>query len=217
MNVNCPSCQALFRVDPERVPSAGVRVRCSSCTQVFLLTRQGATAAAPDGRAAVAPPRAAPRPSTTAAPPASPPKPAPAPRQTTSPAPRSAATAAPAAQTAAARPAPPSAPAPGQASPTTPPAPSPAPSAPARRSFGAQDPDARAQRIARALVSDIVAYHPDRREKSLAAGTLRVEFREEIMKSWEEYVAQVGAELAKKTPHFRAALNEILAKGEAIF
>ena len=44
-----------------------------------------------------------------------------------------------------------------------------------------------------------------------------MEFREEIMKSWEEYVAQVGAELAKKTPHFRAALNEILAKGESIF
>jgi hypothetical protein len=66
-------------------------------------------------------------------------------------------------------------------------------------------------------VSDIVAYNPDRREKSLAAGTLRTEFREEIMKSWEEYVAQVGADLAKSTPHFRLALNDILAKGAAVF
>ncbi len=37
------------------------------------------------------------------------------------------------------------------------------------------------------------------------------------MKSWEEYVAQVGDDLAKSTPFFRDALNEILAKGEKIF
>src|SRR5690606_24999208 len=46
--------------------------------------------------------------------------------------------------------------------------------------FGPQDPDQRAKRIARALVSDIVAYHQDRWERSLAAGTLREDFREEI-------------------------------------
>ena len=62
--------------------------------------------------------------------------------------------------------------------------------------------------MARALVSDIVAYHPERRDRALAAGTLRTEFRDEIMKSWEEYVAQVGAEMAKKAPT-SAALNEI--------
>jgi hypothetical protein len=37
------------------------------------------------------------------------------------------------------------------------------------------------------------------------------------MKSWEEYVAQVGLELAKSTPHFRTALNDILAKGQQVF
>jgi hypothetical protein len=83
--------------------------------------------------------------------------------------------------------------------------------------FGSRDPNARAQRIARALVSDIVAYHPKRREECLAAGTLRTEFREEIMKSWEEYVAQVGLETAKSTPFFREALNAILAKGRPVF
>jgi hypothetical protein len=81
--------------------------------------------------------------------------------------------------------------------------------------FTARDPGARAERIARALVSDIVAYHPRRREECLAAGTLRAEFRDEIMKSWEEYVAQVGLETAKSTPYFRNALNDILAKGAA--
>jgi hypothetical protein len=83
--------------------------------------------------------------------------------------------------------------------------------------FGSRDPSARAQRIARALVSDIVAYHPKRRDACLAEGTLRTEFRDEIMKSWEEYVAQVGLDMAKSTPYFRNALNDILAGGQQIF
>jgi hypothetical protein len=83
--------------------------------------------------------------------------------------------------------------------------------------LGSKDPNARAERLARALVSDIVAYHPARREKSLGDGTLRTEFREEIMKSWDEYVAQVGMNMAKSTPYFRDALNKILAKGQQLF
>jgi hypothetical protein len=46
---------------------------------------------------------------------------------------------------------------------------------------------------------------------------MKTEFREEIRKSWEEYVAQVGLEMAKGTTFFRDALNEILAKGDKIF
>ena len=71
--------------------------------------------------------------------------------------------------------------------------------------------------MARALVSDIVAYHPKKRKESLAKGTMRQDFKDEIMKSWEEYVAQVGNDLAKSTPFFRNALNEILADGQQIF
>ena len=83
--------------------------------------------------------------------------------------------------------------------------------------FGVADPHGKARRLARALVSDIVVYHPERRERSLSAGTLRQEFRDEIRKSWDEYVAQVGDELARGTPYFREALNEILAGGSAVF
>jgi hypothetical protein len=83
--------------------------------------------------------------------------------------------------------------------------------------FGRKDPHARAQRIARALVSDIVAYHPQRRDEALARGTMRTEFREEIMKSWEEYVAQVGDDLARETSYFRDALNDLLARGQRVF
>ena len=200
MNVLCPKCQALFRIDPERVPPAGARVRCSRCAEIFPLSRNGAAPAS----AAPARPGAS-----TAAGPFAPPRTAtPGPRPAAAPAPHAPA------------PAPANAPPPPPAVATRP-APAPAAAAPAaarpRRSFAAQDPDARAERIARALVSDIVAYNPERRDKSLASGTLRGEFREEIVKSWEEYVAQVGPELARKTPHFRNALNEILARGQSVF
>jgi hypothetical protein len=84
-------------------------------------------------------------------------------------------------------------------------------------SFGSTDPNAKARRLARALVSDIVTYHPERRDRSLGDGTLKREFMEEIKKSWEEYVEQVGSDMARSTPHFRDALNDILAKGQQIF
>ncbi len=126
------------------------------------------------------------------------------------PAPALAAVAAPA-------PEPVAAPAPAPA-PVAAPAPAPAPAPAARANpFGANDPGAKARRLARALVSDIVTYHPERRDQALANGTLKREFMEEIKKSWEEYVAQVGPEISRGTPHFRDALNEILAKGQAVF
>ncbi|HSH46612.1 MAG TPA: zinc-ribbon domain-containing protein [Longimicrobiales bacterium] len=83
--------------------------------------------------------------------------------------------------------------------------------------FGPQDPDTRAERLARALVSDIVVYNRERWEESRSAGTLRTDFREEILKSWDEYVEQVGEEMARKTPYFRDALNAILAEGGRVF
>lgn len=104
--------------------------------------------------------------------------------------------------------------------PTPAPTPAPAPAPAATRApspFGASDPAAKARRLARALISDIVTYFPDRRERALADGTLRKEFTEEITKSWQEYTAQVGADMAKKTPYFREALNDILAKGQQVF
>ena len=97
----------------------------------------------------------------------------------------------------------------------------PAPSAPAAPAappvFGRPDPQAKARRLARALVSDIVVYHPERRDRSLADGTMRQEFREEIRRSWDEYVGQVGDQVARGTPFFRDALNEILAGGRPVF
>jgi predicted Zn finger-like uncharacterized protein len=192
MNVSCPQCSTTYRVDPAKVPQAGVNARCGNCSGVFRVAvegdREGSTATA----AAVSAPPA----------PTSTPEPTAAPRGTTAGAPAVARApeAAPSQQQGAQSP---------QAA-ATPPARSTSP-------FGSADPQARARRLARALVSDIVVYHPERREKSRRDGTLRQEFREEIRKSWEEDVAQVGTAFARETPFFRDALNEILAGGDRVF
>jgi hypothetical protein len=37
------------------------------------------------------------------------------------------------------------------------------------------------------------------------------------MKPWDDYAAQVGDELANPTPYFLNALNDILARRQAVF
>ncbi|HSJ64024.1 MAG TPA: hypothetical protein VK922_08965 [Gemmatimonadaceae bacterium] len=83
--------------------------------------------------------------------------------------------------------------------------------------FLANDPNARARRLARALVSDIVTYFPEKHREGLAHNTLPLLFKEEIKKSYEEYRDQVGGDFAESTTHFQDALNEILAQGARVF
>jgi hypothetical protein len=83
--------------------------------------------------------------------------------------------------------------------------------------FLANDPNQKAKRLARALVSDMVAYHPQKRDEGMRAGTLKQLFREEIKKSYEEYVEQIGKEFAESTTHFQDALNDVLAGGKKVF
>lgn len=112
-------------------------------------------------------------------------------------------------QTAAAEPPRPSAPAA--------PAPGTGATRPPINPFLANDPHAKAKRLARALVSDLVTYFPQKCEEGLRDGTLKQLFKDEIQKSHEEYVAQVGREFAESTPHFQDALNDILARGQKVF
>ena len=273
MNVTCPNCTTVYRVDPAKVPAAGVRARCAICAAVFAVSTNGdqpvAQVSAPAPAPATAPaPVPPPAPATAAPPPAAPgpamrpaasgiaqpagiggtysrtgsaaPPPAGAPPRPATPAygpgspPRApiASPARPAAVPPAAAPpahgagAAPQTPSPsvgsGYGSPPEPPsaAPSPRPAAgPARvvNPFLAQDPSAKARRLARALISDMVVYHPAKRQEGLRDGTLKALFEEEIQKSWEEYTDQVGHEIAESTPYFREALNEILADGRALF
>lgn len=134
-------------------------------------------------------------------------------------------------------PARPAAPPAGAPRPAVTPAPAPAPRAPspARASapaalakemtgplrpvnpFLVQDPRQKARRLARALISDMIVYHPEKRQQGLREGTLPQLFKDEIDKSWQEYVVQVGHELATGTSYWTEALNEILAGGKRVF
>jgi predicted Zn finger-like uncharacterized protein len=238
MNVTCPQCASVFRVDPAKVPESGVRARCSVCAGLIAVRR-------PPISAPVLPPIDIPLPpiEQSPAPFAEPLAPPPAPVQESAPVVETSAYAEPAAPYV--EPAPiemPPAPevmvrevaapvvppaVPFTTLPTEPPpairsAPTevevPRPSA-ARfaNPFLQQDPATRARRLARALVSDLVVYHPEKRQRGLADGTLKELFSEEIRKSWEEYSDQVGQEIATTTPWFTEALNEILAEGRPLF
>ena len=280
MNVSCPDCRSIFRVDPAKVPSSGVRARCSVCGGVISIpapTGQNTPASGvPQAGGSNTPSGNQPRPRTTPqaadswdpAPfsspsqrtPAAPPPPAFPPRSAEVPAaprprPESverasvAATATPPSPTSAlpeftpppAVPpftAPTSAPftapaappfVPSASRPPTPPrtqGPPPSPAAPVTGNGGARrplnpflskDPNQRAKRLARALVSDIITYHPAKHAEGLRDGTLKQLFREEIKKSFEEYIAQVGQQLAESTTYFQEALNEVLGAGKKIF
>ncbi len=90
--------------------------------------------------------------------------------------------------------------------------------APKRKSVGKKErADARAQRLARVLVSDIVMYNKEKRDQALIDGRLMAVLSDEIKKSWELYKEKVGDELAKSTNYFKDALNEILADGQQVF
>jgi predicted Zn finger-like uncharacterized protein len=279
MNVTCPNCATIYRVDPAKVPEGGVRARCSVCSAVFAVRREGeqevpspprppaketgatapastpqpvATAPRPPAPPSVAPAPAAPAaagpagfpprpagpqkpaagvPASPAAPAsgAAPGRPIPAPPATRAAPSNAAASAVPPsaaprptpmpAQTAppaAPKPATPPPPAQSPASPSRPPSPAPAGGRP-QNPFLSQDPALKAKRLARALISDMVVYHPGKRQEGLRDGNLKELFEEEIKKSWEEYAEQVGREIADSTGYFREALNEILAGGRQIF
>ena len=83
--------------------------------------------------------------------------------------------------------------------------------------FMVQDPKQKARRLARALISDMIVYHPEKRQQGIRDGTLPALFKDEIDKSWLEYTEQVGKEMAESTPFWTEALNEILAGGKKLF
>ena len=63
----------------------------------------------------------------------------------------------------------------------------------------------------------MITYNPDRHAQALARGTLSDDFEDEIAKSWEEYVDQVGRDMAESTDYWTNALNDVLARGEKVF
>jgi len=218
MVVQCSSCLTEFELDPRKVPTSGVRARCSVCSAVI------AVPAPPherrDDRAA--------QPETRTAPAAQSPEPERAPARPVSELQPTGAAAgagtsgqAPAAPLGAMATATAAAPSATTATETSRAASDVTPAGGVSRRpinpFLSRDPALRAKRLARALVSDIVAYHPARHAEGLREGTLKTLFRDEIKKSYEEYVDQVGRDFASSTTHFQDALNDVLAGGKKLF
>jgi predicted Zn finger-like uncharacterized protein len=212
MITTCTGCQTRYRLDDGRVPRRRIRVRCPRCEAVFALDGTQAAAqiapvedglviersggglfsAPPPSAAAVETPRPVPRPQ---------PIPTPAP-----------AAAAPAGAFATARAT--TASAAAVAEPAAPTADSEAPGDPGGRPRRDRD---KARRLARALVSDILVYNRESRDRAMTEGNLIQALGPEIKKSWELYKERVTPEVANSTSHFRDALNEILAEGQKVF
>lgn len=227
-HVRCPSCTSEYPVDPERVPLEGILAVCSSCMRAFpvelpdeltraIEERLGGPAEKPSSAMVDAPPEPAPPDPEPVAPPPEPAPPAEGPTDSpTETAPprqepqepdlaihdlRGLAEEALAEDEAEAEPAPA-----GEAALSR-----------GLARFGRRDPHERARRLARVLVSDIIAYFPEKHAEAVERGTVKEEFEDEVQKSRKEYVDQVGHEIAESTDYFREALNEVLARGREVY
>ncbi|MFQ5905835.1 MAG: zinc-ribbon domain-containing protein [bacterium] len=76
---------------------------------------------------------------------------------------------------------------------------------------------AKAKRLARVLVKDILLYHGDKVEEGLRNGNLVDMVGDEIKKSWQYYKSEMPEEIVNSTNYFKDALNSILARGKKIF
>lgn len=75
----------------------------------------------------------------------------------------------------------------------------------------------RARRLARALVSDILVYNQEQRDRALGEGNLASALGAEVNKAWELYKGKVEPQVLRTTSYFKDALNEILADGQKVF
>jgi predicted Zn finger-like uncharacterized protein len=75
----------------------------------------------------------------------------------------------------------------------------------------------RAKRLARVFVSDILVYNQEKRDRGLADGDLMTVLGPEIKKAWEAYKEKIDSEVTESSEYFRTALNEILADGQQVF
>jgi predicted Zn finger-like uncharacterized protein len=48
MVIVCPECSTKFRVNPERIPESGAKVRCARCKHIFIATKPIAAESAPE-------------------------------------------------------------------------------------------------------------------------------------------------------------------------
>ncbi len=239
ITVSCPSCSTSFPVDPAKVPPEGVRAQCSNCPEIFDVDRpsdiapEAPAAAEPavdtvevsdplDGALVDPPPVEEAVPVATEgeattelenfgeidldAPAAAEPA-----AEVVEADEAPVADATPAAQEPA-----PAAEEPAPAAEELAPA-ADGPASPGAIRFGRRSAEDKAKSLARSLVSDLIAYNPEKHKEALAAGNLKEVFSEEIDKSLKEYQEQVDPEVMAQGTFFNDALNSILAEEQSVF
>ena len=243
ITVSCPSCATSFPVDPAKVPPEGVRAQCSNCPEIFDVDppREATPEAPPPTESPVETVEASdPLDAALVAPPpveepveaAESPAPASEPSVPEAAAPEDFGavdiaveppdTAEPVAEVVEADATPVPDPPPETAEPVQAKEPPAAPSEGAAESagairFGRRSAEDKAKSLARSLVSDLIAYNPEKHKEALAAGTLPEVFSEEIDRSLREYQEQVEPEVMAQGTFFNDALNSILAEEQSIF
>ena len=214
ITVSCPSCETSFPVDPAKVPPEGVRAQCSVCPEIFDVDR-------PNGATPEAPPTPEPMVDTfeVADPLDAGTVDLPGVEGSFVPTDEDAT------EDVAIDTGPVDTPAPvadvveevveADESPAAPSEESTESPGPIR--FGRRSPEDKAKSLARSLVSDLIAYNPDKHKEALATENLQEVFGEEIEKSLKEYQEQVEPEVMAQGSFFNDALNAILAEGQSIF
>ena len=205
ITVSCPSCDTSFPVDPAKVPPAGVRAQCSVCPEIFDVDP-------PDVATLEAPPL---------------PEPTADVLESADPLEAGAvdlphlegsfegAESEPSGGDVAIDSEAVDTDEPEAAEPTEAPADDAEGPGPIR--FGRRSPEDKARSLARSLVSDLIAYNPEKHKEALSAGTLQEVFGDEIEKSLKEYQEQVEPDVMSQGTFFNDALNSILAEGQSIF
>jgi predicted Zn finger-like uncharacterized protein len=199
MVVECSNCHAKYNIDENKIPPAGVKVRCQKCQHIIFIKREEPVPQPIEPEKE--PVQRVPEP-VSQAPPSQPEVPS-------EPAPVSEAPVEP--------PGPPAQAPPQEPEPSVETIPEPEPGPAPEMSEDDKKWNERARRLAKALASDLVLYNQDKVEEGLIKGTIAQLLGAEIRRSWEYYIQQIPKHIVENTDYFKEQLNKIVGKGKEIF
>ncbi len=194
MIVECSNCHAKYNIDENKIPAAGVKVRCQKCQHIIFIKKEEPVSlpVEPDEKPVQPEP----------APPSQPEMPS---------------EQAPVPEVPAEVPGPPAQTPPQEPEPLVETIPEPEPGLAPEMSEDDKKWNERARRLAKALASDLVLYNQDKVEEGLIKGTIAQLLGAEIRRSWEYYIQQIPKHIVENTDYFKEQLNKIVGKGKEIF
>uniref|UniRef100_A0A7C4TDL3 Zinc finger/thioredoxin putative domain-containing protein n=1 Tax=candidate division WOR-3 bacterium TaxID=2052148 RepID=A0A7C4TDL3_UNCW3 len=192
MIVECSGCHTKYNIDENKIPPAGIKVRCHKCGTIIFLKKEILKPPEPVVKETEFPPPPEVKPPTPEVTPPKPPEPE--------------------------IPQPPEPKIPETPVVTKPEVVSKPPTPPVSE-MSEEDKKwhERAKRLAKALASDLVLYNQEKVEQGLRDGTLVQLLGAEIKRSWEYYCQQIPKHIVESTDYFREQLNKIVGKGKEIF